>query len=73
MDHTEVVNILQAIRNVKQLNSTLVDLQQDQVVTYELNAVNILIRRDEVVDVSVLHPFRNESEPAFTHGDPKEW
>jgi len=35
--------------------------------TYEFNAVNILIPLDELVDVPIFHPLRDKSKPVFTH------
>jgi len=64
--HVEVVHVLQATRNVSQLNSRLsVMLLRGWVTTYKLGAVYILIPLDELVDVSVLHPLGNESKSLF--------
>jgi len=61
------MHILQAVRNVNQLNSALVRLSWGQEITHKLSAVDLLIPLDEVVDVSIFHPLRNQSEPVFTH------
>ena len=65
MNYTEVMHILQAIRNTSQLNGTLGRLPRDQVVMYELSAVCMWIFPDELVDVSVFHPLRNQRKPVL--------
>jgi len=65
MNYTEFMHILQAIRNASQLNGSSVRLLQDQITTYKLGAVYMPIPLDELVDVSVLHPLRNESKSVF--------
>jgi len=72
MDYVEVVHVLQAIRNVNQLNSTSARLISWVMIAYELNAINLLIPLDETVDISVLHPLGNQSEPVFTDCHSKE-
>ena len=42
-----------------------VRLFRDQVITYELGAVHVLIFLDEFIDVSVFHPLGNQSKPVF--------
>ena len=69
----ETVHILQPIRNTSQLNGTSVRLSQGRVTTYKLGAVLILIPLDELVNVSVLHPLGNESEPVFTQCHSEQW
>ena len=66
MYNGEVVHILQAIRNAGQLKSRpLVMLLQDQATTYKLGAIYVPVRRDELVDISMFHPLRNESKPVL--------
>jgi len=67
VDYTEVVHILQAICNVNQLNITSVRLLWYQVMAYEFNAVNIPIPLDKLVDIPIIHPLGNQSEPIFAH------
>ena len=73
VDYAEVMHILQTVRNINQLNSTLVRLLRGQAATYELSAVGVPIPLDELVDIPILHPLRNQSESVFTHRHPKEW
>jgi len=67
VDHTEVVHVLQAVCNVNQLNIISVRLLWGQVVAYELNAVNVPIHLDELIDIPIIHPLGNQSEPIFAH------
>ena len=62
VDHTEIVHVLQAIRNAGQLDGASVGLLRDQVATYKLGAVCVLTLFNELVDVSVFHPLRNQSK-----------
>ena len=73
MDHAEIVHILQAVRNVNQLSNTSGRPLQSQVITYELTAVSVTIPLDEVVDVSVFHPLRNQREPVLGYCYSEEW
>jgi len=60
------VHVLQAICNAGQLNNRpSVILLRDQVTTYKLGAVHMLILLNKLIDVPVLHPLGNESEPVF--------
>jgi len=59
MNYTEVMHILQPIRNASQLGSSSVGFLGDQVATYKLGPVYIPVPLDEVVDVSILHPIGN--------------
>jgi len=43
------------------------------IVTYELDAVNMPIPLDKIIDVPVFHPLRNQSEPVFSHSHSQEW
>lgn len=72
MDHAEVMHILQTVRNVNQLNTTSARVIRGQVVTCKLNAVNMLIPLDKVIDIPIFHPFGNQSEPMITHCHSKE-
>ena len=72
MDNVKVMHICQAIRNINQLNGTSVRLLQDPVTTYELSAVYTAISLDELVDVSVFHPFRNHCESVFAYRHAKQ-
>jgi len=65
VDHAEVMHVLQAIRDVGQLNGTSVEVLRDQATTYELAAVYVLIPFNELVDVAIFHPLRNQSKPVF--------
>jgi len=38
---------------------------RDQVTTYKLNAVYVLVPLDKLVDVAMFHPLGNESKPVF--------
>ena len=40
-------------------------LPRGQVTTYKLGAIHMLILLNKLVDVPVLHPLGNESEPVF--------
>jgi len=60
VDHAEVVHILQAICDINQLNSTLVRALWGRVIAYELNAVNMPIPLDKLVDISVVHPLGDQ-------------
>jgi len=40
---------------------------------YKVNAISMLISHDEVIDVSILHPLRDQSKLVFTHCHSKEW
>jgi len=40
-------------------------LLQDQVTTYKLDAVYILIPLNKLIDVPMLHPLGNESKPVL--------
>jgi len=60
------MHVLQAICNAGQLNGRpSVMLLQDQGTTYKLDAVYMLVPLNKLVDVPVLHPLGNESEPVF--------
>ena len=65
MDHAEIMHVFQAICNAGQLNGTSVELLRDQATTYELAAVYVLIPFNELVDVAIFHPLRNQSKPVF--------
>jgi len=39
---------------------------RDQVTTYKLNAVYVLVRLDKLIDVAMFHPLGNQCEPVFT-------
>ena len=67
MDHAEVVHILQAVCDVDQLNIISVRFMWGRAMAYKLNAVNVPIPLDEVVDVPVIHPLGNQSELIFAH------
>ena len=73
VDDTEVMHILQAVRNPSQLDSTSVSLLQDQVTTYKLSAVHLPIPPREFVDVPVFHPLGYHRKPVLTHRHPEEW
>ena len=45
---------------------------RDQVTTYKLDAVYVLIRLNKLVDVPVFHPLRNQSKPVFIQCHPKQ-
>jgi len=72
VDHAEVMHVLQAVRDAGQLNGTSVGLPRDQVTTYELAAIYMLVPLDEVIDVSIFHPLGNESKPVLIQCDPKQ-
>ena len=59
------MHILQAVRNTSQLNGTLERLPRDQVVMYELSAVCMWASPNELVDVSIFHPLRNQRKPVL--------
>jgi len=40
---------------------------------YKLNAVNVPIPLDELVDVPIIHPLGNQSELIFAHCHSEEW
>jgi len=65
--------MLQTIRNVNQLSNTLGRFASRGVVTYKLSTINLLILLDEIVDISIVHPLGNQSEPVFTHCHSNEW
>jgi len=65
VDHVEVMHILQPICNTGQLSGMSGRLLQDQVTTYELAAVHVLILLNELVDVSVFHPLGYQSKSVF--------
>ena len=67
MDYTEVVHVLQAIRNVNQLNSASARLTTGVVIIYKLSAINLHIPLDEIIDIPVFHPVRNQRKPVFTN------
>jgi len=45
----------------------------DQVTTYKLGAVCVLVPLDKLVDVAVFHPLGNQSEAVFIQCHPKQW
>ena len=66
MYHEKVVHVLYATCNAGQLNNQpSVLLLRDQVTTYKLDAIYVLVPLNKLVDVPVLHPLGNESEPVF--------
>ena len=65
MNHVEIVHILQATRDVNQLNGSSVRPLRDQVATYKLDTIYIPVPLDELIDGSVLHPLGDESKSAF--------
>jgi len=65
VNYEQFMHILQASRNTNQLNGSLVKLLRGQVTAYKIGAVYIPVSLDELVDVSVVHPFGNESKPVF--------
>jgi hypothetical protein len=73
VNYTKVVHIFQAIRNTNQLNGTSARLLRGRVETYKLSAVYVPIPFNELVDVSILHPLRNQSEPVFVQCHTKQW
>ena len=56
VDYAEVVHVLQAIRNVSQLNNTSAWLLRSQTTTHKLGTVHVGVPLDKLVDVSVFHP-----------------
>ena len=72
MDNAEVVHVLQAIRNASQLNSTSVGPLRGQVTTHKFSTVYMPIPLDELIDVPVFHPLRNQSEPVFVECHSKQ-
>ena len=52
---------------------TSAKLPLGRVITYKLSTVDVSIPLDEVVDVPIFHPLRDQSEPVFTHSHSKEW
>ena len=56
VDDTEVMHILQAIRNAGQLNSTSISYLRDRIMTYQFSAVHVPIPPDELSDVPMFHP-----------------
>ena len=67
----EVVQILQAIRDVNQLHCISQLPVEIGWMTHEHRAVGVLILLNELVDVSIIHPLRNHRKPVFTHRHPK--
>jgi len=67
MDHAEIMHILQTTRNTGQLNSTSARPPQGTVTTHELNTVHVPVPFNKLVDVSVVHPLRNQSKPVFAY------
>jgi len=65
VNHVEIVHILQATRDVNQLNGSSVRPLRDQVATYKLDTIYIPVPLDELIDGSVLHPLGDESKSAF--------
>ena len=59
------MHVFQAICNTSQLSGTLVRLLQDQATTHKLSTVHMLIPLNELIDVPIFHPLRNQSKPVF--------
>jgi len=72
MDDTEVVHILQAIRNINQLDNESVRFSFGSS-TYKINAVHMPILPDELVDIPIFHPCGNHREPTVAHCHSNQW
>ena len=73
MDDAEVMNVLQPIRNIYQLPSGSAGHKLElRMVTYERDAICVVIPPNELVDVSVVHPFGNHCEPVLADCHSKE-
>jgi len=70
--HAEVMHVLQPVCNAGQLNGKSVMVPRDQVITYKLGAVDVLVPLDKLVDISVFHPLGNQGEPVFIQCHPKQ-
>ena len=74
MNHAEAVHVLQAARDINQLNGTSVRLfgGEDQRATYKLSAVHLIVPFNKLHDVPVFHPLGDHRKPEFTHRHPKQ-
>ena len=72
MNDMEFMHIFQPTRNVSQLNGSSARVLRDEVITYKLGTVYMPIPLDELIGVSVLHPLRNQSEPALVQCHSKQ-
>jgi hypothetical protein len=74
VNHVEDVHVIQAVRNVNQLNRTSArHCGGDQGATHKRNAVHIFVLLDELIDVPVFHPLGDQRKPAFAYRHPKQW
>ena len=73
MNNVAVMHILQAIRNINQLNSesagVLLGVKRS---TYKHSTVYMWVILNEFIDVSILHPLGNHCKPIFTHCHPEQ-
>lgn len=52
------------MRNVHQLwNSKILVSGDANIATHELDSIYVVMLLDEIIDVAVIHPFRDQSEP----------
>ena len=67
VNHPEVMHILQAIRNIRQLTDESVrHLLGSNTDTYKRSPVCIGIHPNELVDISMVHPLGNNRKVALT-------
>jgi hypothetical protein len=60
--------------NIHQLSKLVIPtFVQEGMETHELCAVRIAVRLDELVDVTVIHPFRYHRKPLLPRIHTKEW
>ena len=67
------MQILQAIRNVYQLQNISQLPVEGGGVTHKHRAVGMWFHLDELVDVSMIHPLRNHRKSLWSYCYPKEW
>ena len=74
VNHVEVMHVLQAARNVSQLNRTSARLcGWNRGVTHKLSAVHIFVLPDKFVDVPMFHPLGDHRKPAVAYRHSNQW
>ena len=61
--HVNVMHVLQSIRGIGQLSKlATIASQTNGRITYELDTINPSVISDELIDISMIHPFRYHRE-----------
>ena len=68
MGKVEAMDILQPMGNIHQLRRSVVSVfANSDVVTHKLSPIYFPVFLDELIDGTVVHPFRQQREPRCLH------